>query len=137
MVYQLAEPKGFKRKASRWNPFRRILKRSKGKDPSESEMEHHDHSTVNNSCGSNSGSHVSPSTMDDFLYFVTGSPKSGNWEGDAKSEWSDLLVELSNNDGSSAYGSQSHASFTQLDVSSMEKERSDDPSIDQGKRFVY
>jgi hypothetical protein len=140
MVYQLAEPKGFKRKASRWNPFRRILKRSKGKDPSESEMEHHDHSTVNNSCGSNSGSHVSPSTMDDFLYFVTGAPKSGNREGDAKSEWSGLLVELSNNDGSSACGSQRHASFTQLNVSSMEKEtfeRSDDPSFDQGMRLVY
>jgi hypothetical protein len=139
MVAQLVDPKGGKRNA-RWNPFRRILNRKKEKEPSESKMGHHDHSTVNNSCGSNSDSNVSPSAMDDFLYSVTGSLKSGIWEGDAKSEGSDPLVELSNDDSSSSCGSQGHASFTQLDVSSMKSsERSDDPSIDQGtrKRFVY
>jgi hypothetical protein len=153
MADQLSEPKGVKRKAlTRWNPFRQMLNRKKGKEqaeeafkflsPSESEREPHDYSTANNSCGSNSASHDSPIAVADFRYLysgTTGSLKSSIWQGDAKSEGSDTLVEFSN-DGSSACGSQSHASFTQLDVSSMEKggsERSDDPSIDQGKRFVY
>jgi hypothetical protein len=155
MADQLSEPTGVKRKAlTRWNPFRQILKRTPRKDkeqaevafkfllPSELESEPHDYSTANNSCGSNSVSHDSPSAVADFRYLysgTTGSLKSSIWQGDAKSEGSDTLDEISNDD-SSACGSQGHASFTQLDVSSMEKggsERSDDPSIDQGRRFVY